>query len=79
MTYDLSAEFGECMARAELTCNNMFNQVSSRPNVRCHYCNSTNTKKISAPSKAGNAAIFGIFEISKNMKEWHCNNCKRDF
>ena len=47
--------------------------------IECPYCHSTNTKKISTASKAGNIALLGIFSIDKVTKQWHCNNCKSDF
>lgn len=47
--------------------------------VTCPYCKSTNTKKITNTSKAVHTALFGIFSISRNSKQWHCNNCKSDF
>lgn len=45
----------------------------------CPYCKSRSTKKISGLSKAGSVALFGIFSISRNSKQWHCNNCGADF
>ena len=59
--------------------NYMPNQQSSTPIVECPYCQSTNTKKISTMSKAVHTALFGIYSMSRNAKEWHCNNCKSDF
>lgn len=47
--------------------------------VKCPYCQSTNTKKISNVSKAGSVAVFGVFAAGKVSKQWHCNNCKSDF
>lgn len=47
--------------------------------VKCPYCQSTNTKKISNVSKAGSVAVFGVFATGKVSKQWHCNNCKSDF
>lgn len=47
--------------------------------VKCPYCQSTNTKKISSVSKAGSVAVFGVFATGKVSKQWHCNNCKSDF
>ncbi|MCI9127431.1 MAG: hypothetical protein HFG28_09565 [Eubacterium sp.] len=47
--------------------------------VKCPYCQSTNTKKISSVSKAGSVAVFGVFAAGKVSKQWHCNNCKSDF
>lgn len=44
----------------------------------CPYCKSTNTKKISAASRAGSILGFGLFS-KKLGKEWHCNNCNSDF
>ena len=45
----------------------------------CPYCNSTNTKKITTGSKVAHTALFGIFSMGRNSKQWHCNNCKSDF
>lgn len=45
----------------------------------CPYCNSTNIKKITTGSKVAHTALFGIFSMSRNSKQWHCNNCKSDF
>ncbi len=47
--------------------------------VECPYCHSTNTKKITNTSKAVHTALFGIFSVSRNSKQWHCNNCNSDF
>ena len=52
---------------------------SSTPTVTCPYCQSTDTKKITLGSKAVHTALFGIFSMSRNAKEWHCNNCNSDF
>lgn len=46
--------------------------------VECPYCHSVNTSKISAVSKAGSVAMFGIFS-QKVKHQWHCNSCKSDF
>lgn len=53
--------------------------INSGVKVKCPYCNSLNTIKISTMSKVGRFALFGIFSLSKNLKQWHCNNCKSDF
>ena len=53
-------------------------QTKSNPVVKCPYCHSTNTKKISTMSKAGSVALFGIFS-QKVKKQWHCNECNSDF
>ena len=55
------------------------NSIVSNPTVKCPYCNSINTKKISGMSKAGSVALFGIFAMGKVSKQWHCNNCNSDF
>lgn len=47
--------------------------------VKCPYCNSTDTKKLSNLTKVGHVALFGIFAIGKVSKQWHCNNCNSDF
>lgn len=50
-----------------------------QPVVTCRYCQSTNVKKISAVTKAGGIALFGILGLGRASKEWHCNNCNSDF
>ena len=47
--------------------------------VTCPYCKSTNTSKITITNKAVHTAVFGVWSMSRNSKEWHCNNCKSDF
>lgn len=47
--------------------------------VTCPYCQSTNTSKITYGSKLANAFFLGVFSISKNSKEWHCNNCRSEW
>ena len=49
-----------------------------KPTVKCPYCGSTNTKKISTLSRMGSFATLG-FAGKKIGKQWHCNNCKSDF
>lgn len=53
--------------------------VNNRPVVECPYCHSTNTEKISTVSKGVAAALFGVFSLSRNSKQFHCNDCKSDF
>lgn len=56
------------------------NKVEEDNNTpHCPYCNSTNIKKITTGSKVAHTALFGIFSMSRNSKQWHCNNCKSDF
>ena len=55
------------------------NYTKNNLEVKCPYCNSLNTTKISELSKVGRFALWGIFSLSKNSKQWHCNNCKSDF
>lgn len=47
--------------------------------VECPYCHATNVRKISMTSKAVHTTLFGIFSMSRNGKQWHCNNCNSDF
>lgn len=47
--------------------------------VICPYCKSNNTKKITNTSKAAHTALFGVFSMSRNSKNYHCNNCNSDF
>ena len=47
--------------------------------IECPYCHATNVKKISVSSKAVHTAVFGIFSISRNSKQWHCEHCGSDF
>lgn len=47
--------------------------------VECPYCHATNVKKITNTSKAVHTAFFGIFSLSRNSKQWHCNECGSDF
>lgn len=52
--------------------------IPPKPTVKCPYCGSTSTKKISTLSRMGSFATFG-FAGKKVGKQWHCNNCKSDF
>lgn len=58
-----------------------FNQIlfDTKPIVECPYCHSRNTKKISTASKAVHTAVFGLFSLGRNSKNFHCNNCNSDF
>ena len=47
--------------------------------VECPYCHATNVKKITTSSKAVHTALFGIFSVGRNSKQWHCNHCDSDF
>ena len=47
--------------------------------ITCPYCKSTDCKKITNTSKAVRTALFGIFSLGRNSKQWHCNSCKSDF
>ena len=49
------------------------------PVIECPYCHSTNTSKITNTSKAVHTAFFGIFSMSRNSKNYHCNGCGSDF
>ena len=47
--------------------------------VECPYCHATNVTKITTVSKALHTALFGVFSVSRNSKEFHCNHCNSDF
>ena len=55
------------------------NHTTTLTQIQCPYCKSTNTKKITATSKAVHTALFGIFSMGRNSKQWHCDNCGSDF
>lgn len=55
------------------------NNTSASQSVECPYCHATNVKKITNTSKVAHTAIFGIFSVSRNSKNFHCNNCNSDF
>lgn len=81
---DLKCEYGtsennpiieakENLSQKEISHNNQIAQEwQNKP--RCPTCGSTNIKKISGLSKAGSAAMFGLFS-RKVHKQWHCNKC----
>lgn len=72
-----SAEFSEKMehGKAILEGRDKGNQFG----VECPYCHATNVKKITITSKAAHTALFGIFSVGRNSKQWHCNKCGSDF
>jgi len=47
--------------------------------IECPYCHATNVKKITNASKAVHTAVFGIFSLGRNSKQWHCDHCNSDF
>lgn len=55
------------------------NDILNKSKIECPYCHSEDTKKIITTSKAVHTALFGIFSISRNSKQWHCNKCNSDF
>lgn len=75
------SESGECISCGEMTYYKKTNEYTGNtsPTIKCPYCNSTNTKKISTVSKAAGVAFFGVFAVGKVVHQWHCNNCKSDF
>lgn len=54
-------------------------QQIDKSTIKCPYCNSTSVVKITKSSKAVRTFLFGIFAISRNSKNFHCNNCTADF
>lgn len=72
-------EFGECTSCGLSTYDKVYGSLTpTEPTVKCPYCGSTSTKKISTLSRMGSFATFG-FAGKKVGKQWHCNNCKSDF
>ena len=67
---------GKKVSRQEILSGKLNN---NRTDVSCPYCHSYNTKKITVGSKAVHTAVFGIFSMSRNSKQWHCNSCGSDF
>ena len=53
-------------------------QISQKPQIKCPYCHSTNTTKITLTKRSVSTYLFGLGS-SKIGKQWHCNNCKSDF
>ena len=47
--------------------------------IECPYCHATNVKRITNTSKALHTAVFGIFSMGRNAKNFHCNHCNSDF
>lgn len=50
----------------------------TKPNIKCPYCGSNNTKKITFSSRAVSTTITGMAS-SKIGKQWHCNDCGSNF
>lgn len=48
------------------------------PVVKCPYCSSSNTSKISTMSRVVSTGLLG-FGSKKIGKQWHCNKCNSDF
>lgn len=48
------------------------------PVIRCPYCQSTDTTKISTVNRVVSTGLFGLGS-NKVGKEWHCNKCKSNF
>lgn len=47
--------------------------------VKCPYCNSSDVTKITNVSKAKHTFLFGFYAMSRNAKNFHCNNCNSNF
>ena len=47
--------------------------------VECSCRHATNVNKITNTSKAVYTAVFGIFSMGRNSKQYHCNKCNSDF
>ena len=51
---------------------------STKHNIHCPYCHSTNVTKIGTVNRMVSTSMFG-FASKKIGKQWHCDNCKSDF
>ena len=69
----------DCAAKRAAKAAGKTTSPSGPPKVECPYCHSTSTKKISTLSKAAHTYMFGIFSMSRNSKNFHCNKCGADF
>lgn len=49
-----------------------------KPEVKCPYCGSIDTEKISITSRLIFGSLFGLGS-GKIGKQWHCNSCGSDF
>lgn len=81
---EIPADYNECLERMRARNRAEANAIranSGKPtnSIKCPYCKSTNTTKISNAKKAVAVGLFGIFGMSKASKQWHCNSCKSDF
>lgn len=47
--------------------------------VECPYCHATNVRKITITNKAVHTAIFGLWSIGRNTKNYHCDHCGSEF
>lgn len=56
-----------------------FPKAEISPSVPCPYCKSMNTQINTTANKIGDILIYGIFSVGKITKNWHCNNCKKNF
>lgn len=72
-----SAEFDAKMAHGKAVLEGK--DKGNSYGVSCPYCKSTNVKKITVGSKAVHTALFGIFSIGRNSKQWHCAKCNSEF
>lgn len=60
----------------EILSNKAIREEQIKP--KCPTCGSTNLSKVSAMSKVGSVAMFGLLS-QKVKKTWHCNNCKYEW
>lgn len=51
---------------------------SKEKSVKCPYCSSTNTSKISMVGRVVSTGLFGLGS-KKIGKQYHCNKCNSDF
>ena len=64
--------------KTKMAVGKAYHEEQSR-RVTCSYCGSTNVKKITMASKAVHTALFGIWAMGQNSKNYYCNNCGSKF
>lgn len=67
-------ECGKEISDKARECPNCGNPMSHK--ITCPNCGSTNVKRISGLSKAGSAAMWGVFSMGKLSKTYECKKCR---
>lgn len=64
--------------RWDLVTKQRLNELSSKPTVKCPYCGSLRTTKISTSSRVASSLTLGLAS-NKIGKNYQCNDCKATF